>query len=154
MVANKDSKYEECVQKVNSLIQKELDDKLDTISPWQDFEKRIENCREQFHNIINKFKEDGLKIAALGASTKGNVTLQTWKLGDFIDVVGDVNPDKRGSFTPGTWIPIKDEDSVLSEYDIFVILPWHFRNFFLNSEKFKGKKLLFTLPNPELVTVL
>jgi hypothetical protein len=154
MVANKDSKYEECVQKVNSLIQKELDDKLDTISPWQDFEKRIENCREQFYNIINKFKEDGLKIAALGASTKGNVTLQTWKLGDFIDVVGDVNPDKRGSFTPGTWIPIKDEDSVLSEYDIFVILPWHFRNFFLNSEKFKGKKLLFPLPNPELVTVL
>jgi hypothetical protein len=65
-------------------------------------------------------------------------------------VVGDVNPDKDGSFTPGTWIPIKDEDSVLSEYDVFVVLPWHFKDFFMNNPKFKGKKLLFPLPTPQL----
>jgi hypothetical protein len=65
--------------------------------------------------------------------------------------VGDVNPDKDGSFTPGTWIPIKDEDSVLCEYDVFVVLPWHFKEFFMNSSKFKGKKLLFPLPIPTII---
>ena len=111
-------------------------------------------CKNQFWNLIDKFKQDNLKIAALGASTKGNVTLQTWKLtSEDILVVGDVNPDKNGSYTPGTWIPIKDEDSVLSEYDVFIILPWHFRNFFLNNQKFKGKVLVFPLPTPEVVSL-
>ncbi len=152
VVANKNSKYDEATIKVNDLVQEELDLKLNTIQPWQDFSFRIDECKVRFWNLIRQFKKDGLKIAALGASTKGNVTLQTWEItSEFIEVVGDVNPDKDGSFTPGTWIPIKSEDSVIDEYDVFVILPWHFKNFFVNNPKFKGKKLLFPLPNPEVV---
>ena len=152
VVANQNSKYEEATVRVNDLIQEELDLKLDTVQPWQDFSFRIDECKVNFWNLIHQFKEEGLKIAALGASTKGNVTLQTWQVNPRdIQVVGDVNPDKDGSFTPGTWIPIKSEDNVMEEYDVFVILPWHFKNFFINSPKFKGKKLLFPLPNPEVV---
>jgi len=102
--------------------------------------------------LISQFKDQGLKVAALGASTKGNVTLQTWNVTpNDIQVVGDVNPDKDGSFTPGTWIPIQAEDSVIDACDVFVILPWHFKNFFINNPKFKGKTLVFPLPNPEVV---
>lgn len=152
IVANKNSVYEECSDKLNTLLQEELNLGLDTLKPWKEFESRIDECKTKFLDIITNLKKEGLKVAALGASTKGNVTLQTWNLSD-IKVVGDVNPDKHGSYTPGTWIPIKDEDEVLNDYDVFVILPWHFRNFFTNNEKFKGKKLLFPLPNPELITV-
>jgi len=152
VVANKDSKYEEATQMLNDILQEELDLKLNTTEPWNDFSFRIEECRIKFWELINKCKGDGLKIAALGASTKGNVTIQTWGVTpDDIEVVGEVNPDKDGSFTPGTWIPIKNEDSVIEEYDVFVVLPWHFKNFFINSPKFKGKKLLFPLPNAEIV---
>jgi hypothetical protein len=152
VVANKDSKYEEATQMLNDLLQEELDLKLNTTEPWNNFSFRIEECRIKFWELINECKEDGLKIAALGASTKGNVTLQTWGVtDDDITVVGEVNPDKDGSFTPGTWIPIRNEDSVIEEYDVFVVLPWHFKNFFINSPKFKGKKLLFPLPNAEIV---
>ena len=152
VVANKNSKYTECTKELDDLIQQELNLSLDTVKPWDEFKTRIEDCRNQFWNLINSFKEDGLKIAALGASTKGNVTLQTWEVtSNDILVVGDVNPDKNGSFTPGTWIPIKDEDSVLSEYDVFVILPWHFKDFFVNNSKFKNKVLVFPLPIPEVV---
>jgi len=154
MVANKNSNYVECTQMLDELIREELDLSLDTIAPWNAFETRIEKCKEQFWNLIDGFKDDGLKIAALGASTKGNVTLQTWGVTpEDILVVGDVNPDKDGSFTPGTWIPIKDEDSVLAEYDVFVILPWHFKNFFISNPKFKNKILVFPLPIPEVVQI-
>jgi hypothetical protein len=95
-------------------------------------------------------KLNGSKIAALGSSTKGNVILQTWQLNKCIEIIGDVNPDKHKSFTPGTWIPIEDEDKVLEQYDIFIVLPWHFKNFFIKSEKFKGKTLIFPLPNIEV----
>jgi hypothetical protein len=154
VVSNKDSKYEECTEMLSEIIKEELDLKLDTIEPWQKFQLRIEECKKSFWKIIEECKKEGLKICALGASTKGNITLQTWKItSDDIEVIGDVNPDKDGSFTPGTWIPIKSEDAVIDTYDVFVILPWHFREFFMTSEKFKGKKLLFPLPTAEIVTV-
>jgi len=154
MVANKGSKYEEATQMLNDLLQEELDLKLNTTEPWDDFQVRIDECKDKFWQLINSCKENGLKVAALGASTKGNVTLQTWGITtNDLEVIGDVNPDKDGSFTPGTWIPIKSEDSVINEYDVFVIFPWHFKNFFINKSKFKGKKLLFPLPNPEIVDV-
>lgn len=153
-VANQNSKYAECSERLNELISTELNMHLDTIDPWKAFEKRVDECKEKFWELINSFKEDGLKIAALGASTKGNVTLQTWGVTpEDILIVGDVNPDKHGSYTPGTWIPIQDEDSVLDQYDVFVILPWHFKDFFMNNPKFKNKVLLFPLPYPEVVTL-
>ena len=65
-----------------------------------------------------------------------------------------VHHTKFGCFTPGTWIPIEDEDKVLlEEYDLYVVLPWHFRDFFMACEKFKGRKLLFPLPQPEVVFI-
>lgn len=152
VVANENSKYHEATQMVNDLIQEELELKLNTTKPWSDFKNRIEFCKHKFLDLIAECNKNNFKIAALGASTKGNVTLQTWQLTNHdIEVVGDVNPDKDGSFTPGSWIPIKSEDSVIENYDVFIILPWHFRNFFVNNTKFKGKKLLFPLPTPEIV---
>ena len=70
VVANKDSKYEEATQMLNDLLQEELDLKFNTTEPWNDFSFRIEECRIKFWELINKCKEDELKIAALGASTK------------------------------------------------------------------------------------
>ena len=107
----------------------------------------------KFLKIVRDLRDDGYKVAGLGACTKGNVTLQTWGITPTdILAIGDVNPDKHGSYAPGTWIPIKDEDMVLAYYDVFVILPWHFKKFFVNNPKFKGKKLIFPLPTPEIVT--
>lgn len=152
-VANKDSKYEECTSRINDQIKFEYDKKYDTIEPWERFIQNISICRDEFYKVINDLKKKGHKIASLGASTKGNTILQTWNLENYIDVIGDVNSDKHGSFTPGTWIPIKSEDEVLDQYDVFVILPWHFKKFFVNSEKFKGKTLVFPLPNVEVVNL-
>lgn len=147
-VANKDSRYNECSEKLSLLIQEEIDLGLSTAAPWVAFQDRIDSCENDLLDILKKLRSDGLRIAALGASTKGNVILQTWKISDYIEAVGDVNPDKDGSFTPGTWIPIKDEDSVLSEYDVFIVLPWHFKEFFMSNPKFTDKILLFPLPIP------
>lgn len=154
VAANKNSNYTECTEKLNVILQTELNEKLNTVEPWEDLKLRMVDCKEQFYKLIKKCKDNNLKIAALGASTKGNVTLQTWGIDDtIVEVVGDVNPDKDGSYTPGTWIPITSEDKVLDNYDVFVILPWHFKKFFVNNPKFKGKTLLFPLPTPQLITL-
>ena len=154
VVAPISSSYEECTEKLEEILLLESKKQFHTIKPWEDFSERIAVCRTEFFKLIDEFKKQGLKIAGLGSSTKGNVILQSWNItSDHIEVIGDVNPDKYGSFTPGTWIPIKSEDDIIDKYDVFVILPWHFKNFFINSEKFKNKKLLFPLPNPEVVSI-
>jgi NDP-4-keto-2,6-dideoxyhexose 3-C-methyltransferase len=154
VAANKNSNYTECTEKLNAILQTELKEKLNTVEPWEDLKVRMTDCKEKFYELIKICKDTNLKIAALGASTKGNVTLQTWGIDDtIVEVVGDVNPDKDGSYTPGTWIPITSEDKVLDNYDVFVILPWHFKKFFVNNPKFKGKTLLFPLPTPQLIAL-
>ena len=142
----------ECTTKLTALLALEVEQGLDTVKPWEEFAARMTENNHKFLKIIRDLRDEGYKVAGLGASTKGNVTLQTWGITpNDILAIGDVNPDKHGSYAPGTWIPIKDEDMVLAYYDVFVILPWHFKNFFVNNEKFKGKKLVFPLPTPEVI---
>ena len=69
-----------------------------------------------------------------------------------IEKIADVNEDKYGCFTPGTQIPIVPEEIALQENpDYFLVLPWHFKDFFLNNPKFFGKNLVFPLPRLEII---
>ena len=64
-----------------------------------------------------------------------------------IEAIGEVNKEKYGKFTPGTHIPIIEEHLILdANYDYYVVLPWHFKEFFIQNDKFKGKRLIFPLP--------
>ena len=52
-----------------------------------------------------------------------------------IPYIAEVNPDKFGSYTPGTWIPIIPEEELLARKpDYLIILPWHFKKFFENPQ--------------------
>ncbi len=87
-------------------------------------------------------------VAAVGASTKGNVLLQYCGFSEKdISAVGEVNSDKFGCFTPGSWLPIISEKALLdSNPDYLIVLPWHFRRFFERAKAFQGINLVFPLP--------
>ncbi len=134
-------------------VQKILDDEraqgLDTLVPYQQFVERVEQTRKSLLEFIDRAKTEGKTVAALGASTKGNVLLQYCGLTDKdIQFVGEVNPDKFGAYTPGSCIPIISEDELLSKnIDYLLVLPWHFRAFFESSAKLSGATLVFPLPS-------
>jgi hypothetical protein len=98
--------------------------------------------------FLRSARSDGKTVAALGASTKGNVLLQYCGLTeDEVSCIGEVNADKFGSYTPGTWIPIIPEEELLSKQpDYLIVLPWHFKKFFESVERLKNFKLVFPLP--------
>ena len=126
---------------------------LDTLAPYEAFAAKVAELRKSLLAFIAAEQAKGKKIAAIGASTKGNVLLQYCHLTpEALVAVGEVNPEKFGAFTPGTWIPIVPEaDLLASDVDFFLVLPWHFRAFFAASPAFKGKKLVFPLPQVEVV---
>ena len=91
------------------------------------------------------------KVVGYGASTKGNVLLQFCNITpQMLPCIAEVNEDKFGCFTPGTWIPIVVESEARAlNPDYFMVLPWHFRDGIVKREaafRERGGKLLFPLP--------
>ena len=153
IAAKKTGPYDQNIDSINKLRKLEKKINLDSIDCFFDFRNRVKVEQDKFMHFISEARNAGKKVFALGASTKGNVLLQHYGLSskDIISV-GEVNPDKFGCFTPGTLIPIIPESEVLSsDPDYIVILPWHFRDFFLSNSNLAGKKLVFPLPEFQIV---
>ena len=138
---------------VQAILDRETEMGLDTLFTFRAFAERAEQSKKQLLDFVAIAKSEGKSIAALGASTKGNVLLQFCGFTDRdIACVGEVNAEKFGCFTPGTYVPIVPEEELLVQnHDYLLVLPWHFRTFFVGNPKFFGKKLVFPLPQLEVV---
>jgi len=141
----------------SNVIDKILSDEkalgLNTSAPYDAFKNRIYGEQDAFMSFLRDAKQSGKTVFGLGASTKGNVLLQYYGItADLISQIGEVNEDKFGSYTPGTLIPLASESDVLDRNpDYIVILPWHFKDFFINLPALKGRTLVFPLPEFEIV---
>jgi SAM-dependent methyltransferase len=140
---------------INEIRQKEFDMELDTDKPYVLFQKRIEKLRTELHEILVKLKKEGNKIHVYGASTKGNTILQWCEIDNsLVDYAAERNPDKFGAMTLGTKIPIiSEEESRAMNPDYYLVLPWHFREEFLEREKEalkKGTGFIFPIPGIQI----
>ena len=129
---------------------------LGTPKPYRDFEERVFRHRQDLVRLIHALNADGKKILGYGASTKGNVMLQFCGFSPAdIPAIAEINPEKFGSFTPGTHIPIVSEpDARAMAPDYFLVLPWHFKSGIVRREKEflqRGGKLIFPFPEIEII---
>ncbi len=116
------------------------------------FKSEVNALPSKLETLLKRAQEENANVYCLGASTKGNVLLQYCGLnGSKIRAIGEVNPDKFGKITPGSRIKIVPEEEILSDSDAyFIVLPWHFRDFFGNSKKFNTLKMVYPLPQFEI----
>ena len=140
--------------RVDAVLADERAMALDTERPYAEFRERVALAGKRLMHFLREAQARGQRVAGLGASTKGNVLLQYFGVdAALLPVIGEVNPDKFGAFTPGTRIPLAPEDEVLASHpDYLLVLPWHFKEFFLRAEKFRGRQLVFPLPEFDIVT--
>jgi NDP-4-keto-2,6-dideoxyhexose 3-C-methyltransferase len=133
---------------VQTILDREGELGLDTLAPYRAFAERVAKSKRELLDFIGTAQTEGKTVAALGASTKGNVVLQYCGLTEKdIPYIGEVNSDKFGAYTPGTWIPIIPEtDLVAMKPYYLIVLPWHFRKFFEANKKFSNCKLIYPLP--------
>jgi hypothetical protein len=141
---------------VERMLESEERAGINTVAPFEEFRERILKHRDELCKLVDDLLSGGNKILGYGASTKGNVLLQfcgfTKKE---IPAIAEVNPDKFGSFTPGTLIPIIPESEARAiKPDYFLVMPWHFRENILRREADYlkgGGKMIFPLPKVEIV---
>jgi hypothetical protein len=129
---------------------------LDSPEPYEAFRLRVEQVRDDLVAMCQKLRDEGKTIHVYGASTKGNTILQYAGIDrSVIEAAADRNPDKWGSETIGTKIPIiSEEESRASNPDYYLALPWHFLDEFVEREgEFLARGGKFIVPLPEVRVV-
>jgi hypothetical protein len=129
---------------------------LATAGPYEAFATRALNLKDDLLDLLRGIKGEGKTIHIYGASTKGNTILQFVGIdGELVECAADRNPDKWGSETIGTHIPIvSEEESRARRPDYYLVLPWHFLDEFLDRESeffARGGKFIVPLPDVRVI---
>ena len=79
--------------------------------------------------LLTKFRSEGFKIIAYGASHSTGILVHQFNLCHMIDVLVDENPNKHGLFMPGTSIKVFSPNIIyenLSDKFVVVVLAWQY----------------------------
>ena len=144
---------------VTDLLEEEKSSGLDKLETYLTFAEAVESYGAYMSSLLRDLSATGHKIAAYGASTRGNTLLQHWGITQRdVYVCADKNPGKVGLRTPGSSIPIKSEDEVrASKPDFFLVLPYSFvSEFEIREKKFleEGGRFIVPLPSPYEVSLV
>jgi hypothetical protein len=146
----------EDVTQLQRLRLREFEVGLDSPAPYEGFAERCLAVRDELQALCRSVTSDGKRIHAYGASTKGNTILQFAGLDrSMVEYAADRNPDKWGSETIRTGIPIiSEEESRSMRPDYYLVLPWHFLDEFVQREQAylnDGGKFIVPLPEVRVI---
>lgn len=156
MICHSKAKYSTNIKKINDFIKLEKKFNLKKNYTYKKFYLDILKIKFKLNKTIHKILLNKKIIHGYGASTKGNILLQFFKIdNNHIPYIADRNPLKVNLYTPGTKIKIISERiSRLKKPDYYLVLPWHFKKEILEREKVirkKGTKFIFPLPRLEIL---
>ena len=145
------------LKKINNVIKKEKNLKMNKIKTFYNFKNEIDKIKLKLINKLNQIKNNNGRIHGYGASTKGNVLLQYFGIDNkYLDFIAERNPKKYGCYTPGTKIKIiSEKKSRALKPDFYLVLPWHFKEEIIKRESStlkSGTKLIFPLPNLKIIS--
>ena len=100
-------------------------EKISNLNKVKIFKKKIIFIKREINRFVKKYNLANKIVVGLGAATKGNTLLNFCNLNDKkIRYILETSPYKIGKFTPGSSIPIIDENKI-SGFDAAIILPWN-----------------------------
>jgi len=111
--------------------------------------ERLERNKQDTLNFLIDCENMGAKVYIYGASTKGNTIAQWYGLDtNLIKGAAEIHPDKVGRYMVGTDIPIVHEDEARKDADYFLVMPFGFKDVFLQKETVP---LVFCTPEFEVI---
>ena len=146
----------EAQAELQKLRLREFEVGLDSAAPYERFATNCYRVRDDLRVLCDRITSEGKTIHAYGASTKGNTILQFADLDhSVIAYAADRNPDKWGSETIRTGIPIiSEEESRELGPDYYLVLPWHFLDEFVEREAAyleQGGRFIVPLPEVRVI---
>lgn len=156
-ICHKDTNFYKTSPLVETMLKEEQEFMSKFDNPFEAFKRRISVIKDITKQFITNEVNSGKTVSVLGASTKGNTTLQFFNLtNEQIKFAAEVNKDKFGLKTIGTEIPIiSEEEAFKLKPDYFLVLPWHFIDGFkkIHAEYLdNGGKFIVPFPEFKIIT--
>jgi len=139
--------------KVQKLLDHEIDLGLDKLETYKKFAERVARIKDNLNDLLNLLKQQNKKIAGYAATCKSSTVFTYCDIGpDKIDYISDSTPDKQGKLSPGKHIPIVTPDFFHKDNPEYtLLLAWNHEKEILQKEseylKNGGKFITF---NPEV----
>lgn len=124
---------------------------LYNIAAHKKFADSIILAKHDLVALLLRVKKQGARIAGLGSPARANTLLGFTKItSDILDYTCEkIGSPKIGLFTPGTHIPVVDEDKLLKDQPEYVlVLSWHIGAELIKKTKEAGYKGKFIMPLP------
>ena len=142
-------------KKVKKLKDLECSKGIKNIKTYKKFSEKCRKIKVDFLKFSFLQVSKGKKIAAYGAAAKGNTFLNYCGLKkDIIQFIVDRNPKKVGLFSPGSYIPVVNEEFLkTTQPDYVLILPWNLKNEIKNQLHYIrnwGGKFICAIPKLEI----
>lgn len=145
----------EISKSVDEMLEEEKQWSVDNIVKYKLFAESIKKIKTETWSLLNKFKSSGLRIGGFGAPAKGNTLLNHYEIStNEIECIADNTTLKQGKLTPGSHIPIVDDNEFLAiNPDYALLLSWNYLDFFLENSEYikKGGKFIVPLPSPRIL---
>lgn len=113
-------------QRVKKLASKEINLKLNKISPYRKMNKNIEKLKKDIVALFEKLKKEGKSIAAYSAPAKGVILINYFGVRKYLDFIVDKSKAKQGLYVPGTDMKVLPTERIMKEKpDYLLVLCWN-----------------------------
>lgn len=140
-------------ERVARVLEQEREQGLEEVETYHKYAKRIVEFKQTLRQLLESIRKKGGKVAAYGASTRGNTILQHCDIKrDMVFAAADRNPGKWGLESSGSRIPITSEKEVReARPDYMLVLPYYFLDEFIKREsEYLNAGGKFIIPLPKL----
>jgi SAM-dependent methyltransferase len=152
----KNKKWSINQKRINKLLHEENNAGLYDKKTYDKFAKRIKKLKSEVKKELLILKKRNSKIVGYGAAAKGNILLNYFEVGsDILDYIVDSTPYKQGLYTPGTHIPIFEENKIeTTKPEYLLLLAWNFKDEIIQKSelhKKRGGRFIVTVPSLQII---
>ncbi len=115
-------------ERLLDLVAREDASGCNELEAYRTFARRVDALKERNLDYLARKKAEGKVIFGYGAPVKGNTLLNYFGIGrQYLDCVVEINPLRKGLFTPGSHLPVLMETELPAVPDVYYVLAWNFR---------------------------
>lgn len=141
---------------VYELEQVEKDYLMDSVDPYVEFARKCEKRRKELTDLLLKLQSEGKRVYGYAATSKSTTILNYCGIDDNLVLgIGDSTPEKQGTFTPGTGIPVISIEELREiEPDYIILFAWnHFNEIAIKEQTSPLKQSRWILLAPEIEVI-